>query len=462
MLRFQHIKRPYNLSDVQRTKLPIVRNSPGHQMARDFYGNLRKHQENKTADVTFGCLDAVQAVQMAPHVSSIYVSGWQTSSTTERPGPDLADYPYTAVPEKTRLVSSALEMHTEKARLNDGKSLLRPIVADADAGHGSLTATMKLTKLLIEAGAAGLHLEDQRSGSKRCGHLGGKVLVSTKEHCDRLIAARLQADLLDHDLVIISRTDAESASYIDNDIDVRDHPFIVGTTEYEEWEIDGTLPAIINKFRHDKGLGPLSLLGSLEDMKWAAIRDLPSDFRFTPIRNPDGYYKIKSGVDYAVQRALAAAPYSDLLWMETSKPCLDQAKVFSERIRERFPHMMLAYNLSPSFDWGGAFSGPEKDPKLRDFTFELAKLGFQWQFITLAGFHVNGLAMTKFARNYEKDGVLAYVRDVQNEEKAIAASTLKHQSWSGVDLSDHYLSLIGSKTAASGGHGNLENLMNKL
>merc|ERR1719396_179490 len=243
--RFKHMTRPYKVEDVVKLQGTMPLHFPGAKMSEKLYGMMRDHQAKGTCSHTFGALDPVQVVQMAKYLTSVYVSGWQsssTASTSNEPGPDVADYPYDTVPNKVDQLFRAPLFHDrkqfeERRRMSPEEraktpvvEYMNPIIADADTGHGGLTATMKLCKMFIENGAAGIHVEDQKPGTKKCGHMGGKVLVSCAEHTQRLIAIRLQADVLNSPLVVIGRTDAESATMIDSNIDPLDHPHIKGAT----------------------------------------------------------------------------------------------------------------------------------------------------------------------------------------------------------------------------------------
>jgi isocitrate lyase len=472
--RFRHTKRPFSAQQVASMRGTIQDVPASSFTAKKLYSMLRGSFEKGEYNHTFGALDTVQVVQMAKYLSCVYVSGWQcssTASTSNEPGPDFADYPADTVPNKVEQLFRAQLFHdrrqreersrmTHEQRVNNKPiDYLRPIIADGDTGFGGVTSVMKLVKMHVLAGAAGVHIEDQGVGVKKCGHMGGKVLVPMREHFDRMAAARLQCDIMGVETVLIARTDACSATFLTSNIDPRDHPFILGSTadigpsegcaNEAEWIVKANLKTYPNciadamkaagkpKEQIAAWLKESNKLSNSQARARAASLGFGSVFWcWEAPRAREGYYRVQGSTAYSTARAIAFAPISDVIWMETATPDIHEADEFASGVHAVVPHQMLAYNLSPSFNWS-AVKGMD-DNAIRQFQKELGKRGFTWHFITLAGFHTNALAIDQFAKAYAgPDGVLSYVQMIQREEKRLNIETLTHQKWSGAEMMDN-------------------------
>jgi isocitrate lyase len=359
--RWSGIERPYSAEDVIRLRGTIREE---HTLARLGANRLWQLLQDDPYVAALGALTGGQAVQMVrAGLKAIYLSGWQVAADGNTAGhtyPDQSLYPVNSVPQVVRRINNAL-LRADQISLSEGEAdtpyWLVPIVADAEAGFGGALNAFELMKAMISAGAAGVHWEDQLASEKKCGHLGGKVLVPTQQHIKTLVAARLAADVLDVPTLIVARTDSLGATLITSDIDERDRPFITGT------------------------------------------------------RTAQGFYRVEPGLESSIARGVAFAPYSDLLWFETSTPDLEQARKFAEAIHAKHPGKMLAYNCSPSFNWRRHLD----DETIARFQRELADMGYQFQFITLAGFHALNLSMYDLAWGYARRGMSAYV-DMQQAE----------------------------------------------
>ncbi|KAG9055177.1 hypothetical protein FS842_002944 [Serendipita sp. 407] len=506
--RFQGIKRPYTAEDVvskQGSFTPVPLS--GSLLSDKLFALLSRAAEEKRPIHTMGAIDPVQVTQMARYQEIVYVSGWAASSVlttaNNEVGPDLSDYPYTTVPNQVHRLFRAQQLHdrkhydermtaTPEARKNmEQIDYLRPIIADADTGHGGISSVMKLAKIFAESGASGIHLEDQLHGGKKCGHQAGKVIVPTSTHITRLIASRFQLDIIGSTMLLIARTDSESAKLISSTVDKNDHEFILGTI------VDGTPLAEVLDDAEAKGLsGPavdklekewleahplvtfdqaveeeieksasinnkatalqkykdLSSGQSNGEARKAAKDVLGKDVRWSwdlP-KTREGYYHFKGGVEAAIKRSNLFAPYADLLWLETKKPDLEQASDFARRIRNTHPGKKLVYNLSPSFNWSAhGFT----DEMLKSFVWDLAKEGFVLQLISLAGLHSTATVTVELARRFKTDGMLAYVELIQRKEKELGCDVLTHQKWSGAGYIDRVLSTVMSGSSSTSGMG---------
>lgn len=510
--RWRGTKRIYSPLDIakRRGNFPTI-NYQSAAMSKKLFKILSEHNENGTVSKTFGALDPVQIAQMAKYLDTIYVSGWQCSSTassSNEPGPDLADYPMDTVPNKVDHLFKAQLFHDKKQfecrsncqsqeeldAIGKPTDYLTPIIADADAGHGGLTAVFKLTKMFIERGAAGIHIEDQTSTNKKCGHMAGRCVIPVQEHVNRLITVRMCADIMNSDLILVARTDSEAATLISSTIDNRDHYFIIGATNTElqnglsfadfmdekilsnkhsneelsalenEWNKNAGLKLfheafadevkkndlitgkkeIIDKF--NSVIGPLSEHSNKEARKLAKeLIGYDIYFDWEVPRAREGLYRYRGGTQCAIMRARAFAPFADLVWMESNYPDYQQAVEFAEGVREKFPNKMMAYNLSPSFNWQKAMSVEDQET----FIDRLGKQGYCWQFITLAGLHSSALATFKFTKEFSEEGMKAYANNVQQIEMDLNVDVLKHQKWSGAEYIDGLLKLAQGGLSAT-------------
>lgn len=398
--RWRGIERPYSAEDVLKLRGSFtIEYTLARQGAERLWQLL--HSEPYVAGL--GALTGNQAVQeVQAGLNAIYLSGWQVAADANLAGhmyPDQSLYPADSVPNVVRRINNAL-LRADQIQSVSGEGnvhWLVPIVADAEAGFGGNLNAFELMKMMIEAGAAGVHFEDQLSSAKKCGHLGGKVLVPTQEAINKLVAARLAADVLGVPSLIVARTDADAADLLTSDVDPRDQPFILQEAE----------------------------------------------------RTSEGFFRVRCGVEAGIARGLAYAPYADLIWMETSTPDLDQARRFAEAIHAQFPCKLLAYNCSPSFNWAAKLSKEQ----METFREELAALGYKFQFITLAGFHALNTSMFELATAYRDRGMAGY-SELQEREFALQKHgfrAVKHQSFVGTGYFDAVQTIVTagkSSTAA--------------
>ncbi|MDT0161105.1 MULTISPECIES: isocitrate lyase [Bacillus] len=394
--RWKGIERPYSAEDVLRLRGTV---QIEHTLARrgaDKLWNLVHEEDFVNA---LGALTGNQAVQQVKAgLKAIYLSGWQVAADANLSGhmyPDQSLYPANSVPQVVKRINQALQRADQITHSEGDHSIdwFAPIVADAEAGFGGQLNVFELMKGMIEAGAAGVHFEDQLSSEKKCGHLGGKVLLPTQTAVKNLIAARLAADVMDVPTVLVARTDANAADLITSDVDPYDHAFIMGE------------------------------------------------------RTPEGFFRTRAGLDQAIARGLAYAPYADLIWCETSEPDLEEARRFAEAIHERFPGKLLAYNCSPSFNWKKKLD----DETIAKFQKELGSMGYKFQFVTLAGFHALNHSMFELARGYKDRGMAAYSelqqREFASEEFGYTAT--RHQREVGTGYFDQVSMVVSGGTSST-------------
>jgi len=396
--RFAGIKRDYSKEDVEKLKGTFnIEYTLCKSQSEKLWNLLNTEQYVNT----LGSLSGNQAVQHAKAgLKAIYLSGWQVAADANSAGemyPDQSLYPYDSAPKLVEAMNNALiradqiqhmEITEGKIKTEDNIDYKMPIIADGEAGFGGPLNVFELTKKFIRAGAAGVHFEDQLASEKKCGHMGGKVLVPTQTMIKNLKSARLASDIMGVPLIILARTDANAAKLLTSDIDKNDKPFLTGK------------------------------------------------------RSPEGFYYVKEGLDQAISRGLAYAPYSDLIWCETSKPDLKEARTFASAIHDKFPGKLLAYNCSPSFNWKKNLS----DKEIEIFQKEIGNMGYKFQFITLAGFHAQNFAIFDLAKKYKEYGMSAYSRLQQKEfdsEKEGYTAT-KHQREVGTSYFDAVSNAITS------------------
>ncbi|KXB49477.1 isocitrate lyase [Corynebacterium sp. MC-04] len=391
--RWKGVTRNYTAEDVEALQGTVVEeNTLARRGAEILFDSI--HEDGDGYINALGALTGNQAVQQVrAGLKAVYLSGWQVAGDANLAAqtyPDQSLYPANSVPQIVRRINNALLRADEVARIEGDTSVdnwLVPIVADAEAGFGGALNVFELQKAMIQAGAAGTHWEDQLASEKKCGHLGGKVLIPTQQHIRTLSSARLAADVLNTPTVIVARTDAEAATLITSDVDERDQKFITGD------------------------------------------------------RTAEGYYHVQNGIEPCIARAKSYAPYADLIWMETGTPDLELAKKFADGVHEEFPDQLLAYNCSPSFNWS---SHLEKD-EIAKFQNELGKMGFKFQFITLAGFHSLNYSMFDLAYGYAREQMTAFV-DLQNREfqaaKERGFTAVKHQREVGAGYFDRVATTV--------------------
>nr|WP_263323749.1 isocitrate lyase [Neobacillus sp. Marseille-Q6967] len=394
--RWKGITRPYTAEDVIKLRGSI---DIEHTLARRGAEKLWKLLNKEDYINALGALTGNQAVQQVKAgLKAIYLSGWQVAADANLSGnmyPDQSLYPANSVPSVVKRINQALQRADQITHSEGDNSIdwFAPIVADAEAGFGGQLNCFELMKGMIEAGAAGVHFEDQLSSEKKCGHLGGKVLLPTQTAVRNLIAARLAADVMGVPTILVARTDANAADLITSDIDMNDAPFITGE------------------------------------------------------RTTEGFYRTKAGIDQAIARGLAYAPYADLIWCETSEPNLEEARQFAEAIHEKFPGKLLAYNCSPSFNWKKKLD----QETIAKFQQELGKMGYKFQFVTLAGFHALNHGMFELARGYKDRGMAAYseLQQAEFDSEKYGYTATRHQREVGTGYFDQVSMVISGGTSST-------------
>ncbi len=394
--RWDGITRPYAREDVERLRGSV---RIEYTLAKEGAERLWALLNSELQVTALGALTGNQAVQQVrAGLQAIYLSGWQVAADanlSEQMYPDQSLYPANSVPAVVRRINNAL-LRADQVDHHEGRNgihWMAPIIADAEAGFGGSLNVFELVKAMIEAGAAGVHLEDQLASEKKCGHLGGKVLIPTRQAVNNLVAARLAADICDVPTILVARTDANSAALLTSDIDPRDKPFLTGE------------------------------------------------------RTTEGFFRVRAGIDQAIARAIAYAPFADVLWCETGEPNLEEARQFAVAVHEKYPAKLLAYNCSPSFNWRKKLD----EPTIASFQRELGVLGYKFQFITLAGFHALNFSMFQLARDYKERGMPAYA-DLQTEEfsaEKFGYTASKHQREVGAGYFDDVAQVIAQGSSST-------------
>lgn len=381
--RWKNVKRTYSAEEVVKLRGTV---QVEHTLARKGAETLWNKLNNQAFVAGLGALTGNQAIQeVAAGLEAIYLSGWQVAADANLAGemyPDQSLYPADSVPKVVKRINNALLRRDQIEFMNGthDRDWLVPIVADAEAGFGGNLNAFELMKAMIEAGAAGVHFEDQLSSAKKCGHLGGKVLVPTQEAINKLVAARLASDVCNVPTVLVARTDAEAANLLTSDVDERDHRFLTGE------------------------------------------------------KTSEGFFGVKNGLEQGIARGLSYAPYADLIWLETSNPDLGLAREFAQAIKAEYPDQMLAYNCSPSFNWASHLTVAE----MATFRENLAEMGYKFQFITLAGFHALNTSMFELSKAYHERGMAGY-SELQEREFALQSQgfkAVKHQTFVGTEYFD--------------------------
>jgi len=395
--RWKGIERPYSAEEVVDLKGSVTVENTLAKLGAEKFWNLLQEEDSPVC--ALGALTGNQAIQeVQAGMKAIYCSGWQVAGDNNTAGamyPDQSLYPVDSVPKLVQKINNSL-LRTDQIHWADGKNdidWMVPIIADAEAGFGGNLNAFELMKAMIKAGASSVHWEDQLSSAKKCGHMGGKVLVSTPEAVSKLVAARLASDVMNVPTVIIARTDANAANLITNDIDSRDQKFLTGE------------------------------------------------------RSNEGFYYVNNGLDQAIDRGLSYAPYADVLWCETAKPNLEEAKRFADAIHEKFPGKLLCYNCSPSFNWKENLD----EETMRTFREQLFEMGYKYQFITLAGWHNLNLGMFTLSRNYLETGMLAYsnMQEKEFENEKYGLRCAKHQGFVGTGYFDKVQNTITQGKSAT-------------